>query len=108
MHSLFVEHIFLLLQRVEQGRFGFEQRADLFQRNAEKLEDHDLLQPCEVSHGVEPIARMRTLLGTKQSQAVVMMQGSDGDTSDSGKFLGKEQFSGCRLHGLPPRAESRL
>ena len=56
-----------VLVAVEQGR-------DLVERQLEPSVDHDLLEPCEVLVGVEPVARPRALARDEQTDLVVVVQ----------------------------------
>jgi midasin (ATPase involved in ribosome maturation) len=82
--SLFFHRGALLPQRRRQIRWSaLENRFNLSQRKADKLQGDDLFQSGEIIFAVKPVACRRMTGRLQQPEPVVVMQCSD---SDSGKF----------------------
>ena len=63
-----------------------QQRRDLREREAERSQDQDLLQPREVVVGVQPVAGLRSLAGRQQAELVVVVERAHGDARELGDF----------------------
>jgi hypothetical protein len=72
------QDIALLAQDFLQFGIGFEQPTDLLQRNAEKLENHNLLQAREIVPCIQAVARAGTLLGAQETEPVIVVQRANG------------------------------
>jgi len=91
--------IALFAQDVLEPGVRLEQPSDLFQRNAEEFENHDLLEAREIVGGIEAVTGARTLPGAQEPQLIVVVQRTHGDTGELGKFAGLEELLGSLIHG---------
>jgi hypothetical protein len=85
--ALRFEHFALLTEhRPQRQRIALEDGADLFQRDAERLESDDLLQSRQVRRGIGAIAGRRSCR-LQQAEPVVVMQRLDGDAGERGELV---------------------
>ena len=85
--ALVLEYPALHSQGVGQREgVAIEQGLDLLQRDAEKLERHDLLQPLQIVQAVEPIAGT-VAPGLQEPEPVIVVQGADRDPGQLSELL---------------------
>ena len=77
--------------------FPIEQFPNPGQRKTDELQRHDLFEANQVAIRIEAIARWGTSARFEQLEAVVVMQGADGDPGPLGKFM---RLIGA-VHGCP-------
>lgn len=77
----------MIFRNGSQSVWPLEEVPNLGQREADKLQRHDLLQAHQVAIGVEAIAGGRASAGLEQAQAIIVVQCPDGDSGALGKFV---------------------
>ena len=67
-----------------------ENVLNLFQRETDDLQRHDLFKPGHVARAIEPVPRAGVAARLEQIQSIVMMQGPHCDTRKFSEFTGLE------------------